>query len=469
MANRKLTLTSGIPGPGLPVGGAVGQIPAKASTDDYDVEWVDPPAGTDGGGAVDSVNGQDGIVVLTAGDVGADPAGTAAALVDDLSGVSNTTAARLALGLGSAATQPSSAFDAAGAATAAQAAAITAAGTAAAALVDDLSGVTNAAAARTALGLGTAATQPTSAFDAAGAAAAAQSAATAAAAALVDDLSGVTNAATARSNLGLGTAATQASSAFDPAGAATTAQSAAISAAVALVDDLSGVSNQSAARSNLGLGSAATQNANAWDTAGTAAALVDDLSGVSNAAAARSNLGLGTAATAASSSFDAAGAAAAAQSAAIASAATLVDDLSGVTNASAARSNLGLGTAATANTGTGSSNVILGNDSRLTDTRTPSDNSVTSAKIVNGAIVNADINASAAIDQSKIADLTTDLAARVTKAAGIVVVDAGTTLSTARPSGAAVVYWMFDSGTDIGIDGGDVVNAQPGDLYYVAA
>lgn len=42
------------------------------------------------------------------------------------------------------------------------------------------------------------------------------------------------------------------------------------------------------------------------------------------------------------------------------------------------------------------------------------DNSVTSAKIVDGAIVNGDINASAAIAQSKVASLTTDLAARAT-------------------------------------------------------
>lgn len=53
-----------------------------------------------GGGAVDSVNGQTGVVVLDAGDVGADPAGTAAGLVDDLSGVTNAATARTNLGLG---------------------------------------------------------------------------------------------------------------------------------------------------------------------------------------------------------------------------------------------------------------------------------------------------------------------------------------------------------------------------------
>lgn len=58
------------------------------------------PGDATGGGAVDSVNGQTGVVVLDAGDVGADPAGTAAGLVDDLSGVTNAATARSNLGLG---------------------------------------------------------------------------------------------------------------------------------------------------------------------------------------------------------------------------------------------------------------------------------------------------------------------------------------------------------------------------------
>lgn len=53
---------------------------------------------------VTSVNGDTGTVVLTAADVGADATGTAAALVDDLSGVSNPSTARTNLGLGGAAT-----------------------------------------------------------------------------------------------------------------------------------------------------------------------------------------------------------------------------------------------------------------------------------------------------------------------------------------------------------------------------
>lgn len=59
-------------GPGVPSGGTVGQILAKASGDDYDTEWV-----SGGGGAVDSVNGQTGVVVLDASDVGALPDDTA--------------------------------------------------------------------------------------------------------------------------------------------------------------------------------------------------------------------------------------------------------------------------------------------------------------------------------------------------------------------------------------------------------
>ena len=47
-------------------------------------------------------------------------------------------------------------------------------------------------------------------------------------------------------------------------------------------------------------------------------------------------------------------------------------------------------------------NLVYTNDSRLTDQRTPLDNSVTSAKIVNGTILNEDISASAAISPSKI-------------------------------------------------------------------
>jgi len=77
-----------------------------------------------------------------------------------------------------------------------------------------------------------------------------------------------TDAAGTRSNLGLGSAATQPSSAFDPAGAATTAQAAAIAASLQRASNLSDVANAATARTNLGLGTAATQNTTAFDAAG---------------------------------------------------------------------------------------------------------------------------------------------------------------------------------------------------------
>jgi len=51
-------------GYGLPSGGTTGQVPTKASATDGAVVWADPA------GAVDSVNGQTGVVVLDADDIG---------------------------------------------------------------------------------------------------------------------------------------------------------------------------------------------------------------------------------------------------------------------------------------------------------------------------------------------------------------------------------------------------------------
>lgn len=49
----------------------------------------------------------------------------------------------------------------------------------------------------------------------------------------------------------------------------------------------------------------------------------------------------------------------------------------------------------------------------------------------------------------------------------IIPVQAGTNLSTARPAGALICYWLFDSGVDVGLSGANIVNKSSGDLYFV--
>jgi hypothetical protein len=273
---------------------------------------------------------------------------------NNLSDVANAATARTNLGLGSAATLNATAFDAAGAATASVAAIPTSSATQTSpALIspsdwatfnskasplgytplkpsNNLSDLTNANTARSNLGLGTAATQDTSAFDASGVATAAVSAiptsgATQTAPSLItpsdwasfngkaaplgytplkpaNNLSDLASVASARINLGLGSAATQSSSNFDASGAASAAVSAiptssSTQTAPALItpadwatfngkaaplgytplkpaNNLSDLANSATARTNLGLGSAATQNTSAFDAAGVATSAV---------------------------------------------------------------------------------------------------------------------------------------------------------------------------------------------------
>jgi len=51
----------------------------------------------------------------------------------------------------------------------------------------------------------------------------------------------------------------------------------------------------------------------------------------------------------------------------------------------------------------------------------------------------------------------------------IVTIDAGTNLNAERPLGAKTVYWKFDSGVDVGVNGNNIGYAAPSDFYFVAS
>lgn len=51
---------------------------------------------------------------------------------------------------------------------------------------------------------------------------------------------------------------------------------------------------------------------------------------------------------------------------------------------------------------------------------------------------------------------------------GLPIVNAASNLNTARPTVAGAVYWHFAAGTNVGVNGTNVVHALPGDLIYVA-
>lgn len=117
------------------------------------------------------------------------------------------------------------------------------------------------------------------------------------------------DAAAQRTALGLGTAATSASSAFEPAGVA----AADITDSTAAGRSLLTAADASAQRTALGLGTAATSASSAFEPAGVAASDITDstaagrsLLTAADASAQRTALGLGTAATSASTAFQAA-------------------------------------------------------------------------------------------------------------------------------------------------------------------
>lgn len=114
----------------------------------------------------------------------------------------------------------------------------------------------------------------------------------------------------------------------------------------------------------------------------------------------------------------------------------------------------GLGTAAVANTGTGASNVILGNDSRLTDTRTPTAHKTSHQSGGSDELTLA---------QSQVTDLTTDLAGKAplsltlnqqTASYSLVLADAGKLVEISNASANTLTVPLnssqaFPTGTQI--------------------
>ena len=313
--------------------------------------------------AVASVNGQTGVVSLSAANVGA------LAITSNLSDLNNAGTARTNLGLGTAATKDTGTangnvvlLDATGlpAVDGSQLTGVTSTDVTKLAIANNLSDLNNVGTARTNLGLGTAATKDTGTangnvvlLDATGLPAVDGSQLTgvtgtdATKLAIANNLSDLNNAGTARTNLGLGTAAVKNHGTSNgdlvlldatglPAvdGSQLTGVTSTDVTKLAIASNLSDLNSASTARTNLGLGTAATQ------TVGTGANNVVQLTGASKLPAVDGSLLTNVVST---------------DSTKLA----IANNLSDLNNATTARTNLGLGTAAVKDHGTSNGDLVL--------------------------------------------------------------------------------------------------------------
>lgn len=128
------------------------------------------------------------------------------------------------------------------------------------------------------------------------------------------------------------------------------------------------------------------------------------------------------------------------------------------------RAVLALGTSATRNVGTVAGTVAAGDDARLTDTRTPTDTTVTTAKIVDAAVTTPKIGdaqvtpAKLSFDPATQVELDAETAARTAadtavKAGAMGVVNHGAVAGTARPAGYAAIHWLGSVEPTNAVDG----------------